>query len=344
MVFNRILDVSAKASEYYGGGGTNDTNTSSSNIPPLATSSISNTGSKTQHTASSKSSGGKSYWDYSAPSAFDVVDSVSNYLSSSWTYYESYIHWDTATQPNKNVSMTTMTDDSKSVAVPTRRRSDAKTLFDMITWHTSSSPRDIAWMTLFKNNPYTCVTGRQIEPSSMAAVRDLIALVPSMSYDPDHYYPNNVSETAKNETIHRAQHQPTTPNCTGKKPKSFLWKSTQPTSFHRQNNSLLLTTPEEDDDLTEAIFEEDDVNDIFRHHTVAVPKSSSQRNNSKDVVTPSRSGEDTFMNQQRDSNPNKSSYYSPSETASHLAEGTIRALRDLGKDYYFFLDKIDLVI
>lgn len=319
MVINRLWDVSAKASDWYSGSTTNNSN----NVNNPNASSISNSVSvkrsditpatlaTSNKTTQNDSPNANYYWDYASDSVNDVAETISKYLSTSWNYYETSDHYNEPEMliPKKNVLFIDGT-----VTIEPKKRSNI--FNNMIFPWTTITPRDIAWLTLFKNNPYNSVTGRQIEPSSMSAVRDLIALVPSMSYDPDHK-PQNLTETERNRPVKQFSQEET-----------FRWKSQQPHSsssrYNHQNSSSFQKRSIHKEDYSESSITDGDVNDFFR---TSGNKKHYQNESHNDV----NNSEDEAHHQYQYNHNKSAAYYSPSETASHLAEGTIRALRDLCK-------------
>lgn len=153
---------------------------------------------------------------------------------------------------------------------------------------------DLLWMFRHDKNPYSAVRGRDTQPSAMTAVRSLVALVPTTSNND--YYERSVLRRASSHGL----------------------------SAHLGDETEVEYSP----DTSWSINKRKGVSaepEAIRASPPPPPTYEIRREKS-DYSTATRRSSSKSINGRR------SKAVSASETASQLAEGTIRALRDLALD------------
>jgi hypothetical protein len=170
------------------------------------------------------------------------------------------------------------------------------------SWAKIKSPTaDLVWMFRNNKNPYNSVRGRDTEHTSMTAVRSLVALMPTKHHN--HDIPDSVpSDRLLGSNTYGAGrslgHVPEADEHRILFPES--WES-KPDRDDERHDSVVLTPPPPPPPLTSPL------NELTRERSFTEHSGGKMPTRLKKAV-------------------------SPSETASQLAEGTIRALRDLALD------------
>jgi hypothetical protein len=168
------------------------------------------------------------------------------------------------------------------------------------TVNTSHSPwknkkhSDLVWMFRNDKNPFNAVRGHGTQTSSMTAVRSLVALVPTK--DDDYQDPGSPLEQSDGRRL------------------------------FRKDNRVQEALAEADEDESESTY-------LNAEQKAAAASSSSRQGDDTEPLIPpppyALEREGSLVSSKRQRKPTS---VTPSETASQLAEGTIRALRDLALD------------
>lgn len=294
MVVNRLWEVSSQFSDWYNNTSDNNNNNglSSSKTPTTPSTTMASNSIPIKNTipqgstVDTSAAAATPLWDYASTIADSTYTTLSDLVSSSWKYYEtSPDDEDDARRRISTRHQVGKVEDSFLKKIAERRKN-----------HTVRPSALNPSSYLLWNNPYSTVRGRQMEPSSMSAIRDLIAIVPTYDVEDtnhqQHQYDGGESKSWEDGHI-------VSTNDTGKTIAS-------PARYHRKSSPSDYSM--DDEDWSDAPQNENDMKEIFRPTEISHQQEPSKT-------------------QKRQHN-----YYSPSETASQLAEGTIRALRDLALD------------